>query len=143
MECERWAGKFAQEYAPTTYNHSLALVKHAFDQAVEAGVRYDNPAKSLKRQTERPKKLTLPTYAQFAAFVNEIEHGGSGKSKPCATLVRFHKLTLTTLIGGYLDAFDPDYVVTVGKLIIRREIYDLVWQRPISKLAALWGCSTN
>jgi integrase len=43
----------------------------------------------LERSQERPKRLSLPSTDQFEAFVNEIEHSGSGKSKPCANLVRF------------------------------------------------------
>lgn len=88
-DCERWAAKFAEDYAPSGYNHTLAILKHALERAVDQGVSHDNPAKKLKRQAERPKKLTLPTQDQFAAFVKEIESGGSGKSQPCADLVRF------------------------------------------------------
>jgi len=88
-DCEQWAAKFAEKYCPSAYNHTLAILKHALERAVDRGVRYDNPARKVKRQTERPKKLTLPTQDQFAAFIKEIESGGSGKSLPCADLVRF------------------------------------------------------
>lgn len=88
-DCEQWAAEFAEQYGGTTYNHTISMVKHAFEKAVDRAVRYDNPARSLKRQSESPKKLTLPTKDQFVAFINEIESGGSGKSQPCADLVRF------------------------------------------------------
>jgi len=88
-DCERWAKEFSEAYAATTFNHTISLMKHAFERAMERGVRYDNPAKSLKRQGERPKKLILPSCSQFDAFVKEIESGGSGKSEPCANLVCF------------------------------------------------------
>lgn len=88
-DCQRWAGTFATEYAASTYNHTISLVKHAFETAMEHGVRHDNPAHGLKRQAQRPKKLTLPTRTQFEVFLTEIDQGGSGKSKPCADLVRF------------------------------------------------------
>jgi integrase len=39
--------------------------------------------------TERSKKLQLPDFDQFVAFVQKIENAGSGHSKPCAELVRF------------------------------------------------------
>jgi len=48
-DCERWSKAFAEKYVPTTFNRTLSLVKHAFETAVERGVRCDNPAKSLKR----------------------------------------------------------------------------------------------
>jgi integrase len=56
---------------------------------VEAGVRYENPARFIKRVRERPKKLHLPEVDRFEAFVSEIENSGSGFSRPCAELVRF------------------------------------------------------
>jgi integrase len=88
-DCEQWAAGFAEQYGATTYNHTISIVKHALERAVERGVIHHNPSRSLKRQAERSKKLTLPTQEQFDAFVKEIESGGSGKSKPCADLVRF------------------------------------------------------
>lgn len=88
-DCEQWAAKFAERYSPSAYNHTLAILKHTSERAIELGARYDNPARKLKRQAERPKKLILPSNDQFSAFVKEIESGGSGKSQPCADLVRF------------------------------------------------------
>jgi len=88
-DCEWWAATFAEKYAPSAYNHTLAILKHTLERAIERGVCYDNPAKKLKRQAERPKKVTLPTPDQFTAFIKEIESGGSGKSKPCADPVKF------------------------------------------------------
>jgi len=88
-DCQAWAEKFAAKYASSSYNHSISILKHSFEKAVEAGVRYDNPAGKLERSQERPKRLNLPSTERFEAFVNEIEHSGSGKSKPCANLVRF------------------------------------------------------
>lgn len=88
-QCEVWADKFAEAYCPSAYNHTLAIVKHTFETAIDRGVRYDNPARKIKRQAERPKKLTLPSQDEFTAFLKEIEKGGSGKSRPCADLVRF------------------------------------------------------
>lgn len=88
-QCEDWASRFAEAYSPSGYNHTLGILKHAFETAIDRGVRYDNPTKNIKRQAERPKKLTLPTKDEFAGFIREIENGGSGKSRPCADLVRF------------------------------------------------------
>lgn len=88
-DCEQWAARFAEVYSPSAYNHTISIVKHTFEKAIDQGVRHDNPARKIKRQSERPKKLTLPTQEEFAAFVNEIESGGSGKSQPRADLVMF------------------------------------------------------
>jgi integrase len=88
-DCEQWAKGFADQYSASSYNHTISIVQHAFKVAVKSGIRHDNPASELKRQGERTKILKLPSSEQFGAFVNEIEHSGSGKSKPCANLVRF------------------------------------------------------
>jgi integrase len=88
-DCLNWAAKFGQERAPSTFNHSLGILRQVFEIAVESGARYDNPANAIKRVTERSQKLRLPEPEQFDRFVKEIETSGSGFAKPCANLVRF------------------------------------------------------
>ena len=97
-ECLDWAAKFAekpgstqppQKRSATAFNHTVGILKRILDLGVETGVRYDNPARFIKRVSERPKKPVLPEMDQFDAFVAEIEHSGSRHSKPCAELVRF------------------------------------------------------
>jgi len=88
-DCLSWATKFGLENASSTFNHSLGILRQVFEIAVESGARYDNPAKSIKRVTERSQKLRLPEPEQFDRFVKEIETSGSGHARPCANLVRF------------------------------------------------------
>jgi site-specific recombinase XerD len=88
-DCEQWAKGFADKYSASSFNHTISMVRHAFKVAVKSGIRHDNPASELSRKGERTKLLKLPSSEQFDAFVSEIEHSGSGKSKPCANLVRF------------------------------------------------------
>jgi integrase len=88
-DCLNWAAKFGQEQAPSTFNHSLGILRQVFEIAVESGARYDNPANSIKRVRERLQKLRLPEREQFDRFIKEIETSGSGHAKPCANLVRF------------------------------------------------------
>jgi integrase len=88
-ECLNWAAKFGQKASPTAFNHTISVLRHVLEIGVETGVRYDNPARFIKRVGERLKKLRLPESSQFEPFVKEIENGGSGFSKPCAELVRF------------------------------------------------------
>src|SRR5437879_5917683 len=40
-DCEKWAAKFAEEYAASGYNHTISILKHAFERAIESGVRYE------------------------------------------------------------------------------------------------------
>src|SRR2546430_340946 len=90
-ECVEWRNRFAAEYSPTSFNHTLGILRAIFEIGIEAGARRDNPAKAkeMKRLSETSKRLRLPEPDQFEKFVKEIESSGSGFSKPCAELVQF------------------------------------------------------
>ena len=64
-DCLSWAARFATETCSTAYNNTVGVLRRAFDVAVELGVRYENPAATIKRVTVRPKTLQLPTASQF------------------------------------------------------------------------------
>jgi integrase len=84
-----WASRFGKTASASTFNHTLGLLKAVLEIGVEAGARYDNPARFAARVPVRPKKLVLPEREQFAELVAEIAGSGSGFSKPCAELVQF------------------------------------------------------
>jgi integrase len=84
-----WAAKFGASASPSAFNHTQATLRALLEIGCEVGARYDNPAKFIKRASERPKQLVLPTPEQFERFVAEIENGGGGFSRSCADLVRF------------------------------------------------------
>ncbi|PWU19931.1 MAG: hypothetical protein C5B50_05730 [Verrucomicrobia bacterium] len=97
-DCLNWAARFAEKRmsdgslkkrSATAFNHTVGILRQILEIAVEAGVRYDNPARFVKRMSERSKKPQLPEIHQFDAFVGEIENGGGGFSQSCADLVRF------------------------------------------------------
>lgn len=88
-ECLNWAAKFGRKSSPSAFNHTISTLRALLEIGCEAGARYDNPARFIKRASERPKHLVLPTPEQFDAFVTEMENGGGGFSKSCAELVRF------------------------------------------------------
>jgi integrase len=88
-ECLNWAARFSQERSATAFNHTVGILRQILEIGVDAGVRYDNPARFIKRLSERSKKPQLPETNQFEAFVTEMENGGGGFSKSCANLVRF------------------------------------------------------
>ena len=88
-DCLNWAARIGGKSSPTAFNHTVGILRAVIEIGVESGARYDNPARFVKRVSERPKKLELPDFTQFQKFVEEIEHSGSGFSKPCAALVRF------------------------------------------------------
>lgn len=121
-ECIEWRNRFATEYSPTSFNHTLGIVRSIFEIGIEAGARRDNPAqaKEMKRLSETSKRLRLPEPEQFEKFVKEIESSGSGFSKPCGELVQF------LAFGGFriteakhVTWGDCDFVR--GKIIINGE----------------------
>jgi len=121
-ECIEWRNRFATEYSPTSFNHTLGIVRSIFEIGIEAGARRDNPAKAkeMKRLSETSKRLRLPEPEQFEKFVKEIESSGSGFSKPCGELVQF------LAFGGFriteakhITWGDCDFVR--GKIIINGE----------------------
>ncbi len=88
-DCLNWAAEVGSVASPSCFNHTVGILRAVFEVGIEMGARYDNPAKFIKRASERPKKLVLPEPDQFAAFVEEMERGGSRDSRNCAELVRF------------------------------------------------------
>ncbi len=83
-QCREWAARFAKKSSPTRHNNTLAVLRHVLDVAIECGVIYSNPASALKRKSIRQKVLTLPSRAQFAAFIQTMETAGSRDSRNCA-----------------------------------------------------------
>ncbi len=59
------------------------------DVAIEAGSRYDNPAKFIKKLRVRQKDLQLPNRDQFLKMVEHIQRVNKRFSRHCADLVRF------------------------------------------------------
>jgi integrase len=87
--CLEWRNSFAQRYSETRINGAISVLKRIFEIAVERGVLYENPAKTLPRARVRQKELQLPEPAHFEAFVRSIETAGGSTSRHCANLVRF------------------------------------------------------
>jgi len=47
--CKKWANAYAKTASPTRHNNTLAILRHVFNVAIEAGVIYSNPAAVVKR----------------------------------------------------------------------------------------------
>jgi integrase len=88
-DCLNWSAKVGGNMSATAFNHTIGILRVLLEIGIEMGARYDNPARFIKRASERPKALTLPEPEQFERFVEEIENGGGGFSQRCADLVRF------------------------------------------------------
>ena len=86
--CRDWAARYAKVASASRYNNTLALLRHVIDIAIEKGVLYANPATGMDRKPVRPKRLELPSRAQFAAFVAEMRAVHSRDSQNCADFVQ-------------------------------------------------------
>ncbi len=86
--CREWAVRCSKAASATRYNAAVSLVRHVFDLAIEGGVLHSNPAIGLKRRPVRAKQLTLPTRAEFGAFVAELRRAHSRDSQNCADFVQ-------------------------------------------------------
>lgn len=89
-ECESWSATNAKKTSSSSHNHTVSLLRHVFEVAIEAGARYDNPALAAKRVKEHTKKqIKLPESDQFEKLVEEIRNSGSGFAQPAGDLVQF------------------------------------------------------
>ena len=89
-ECVNWSSANASKNSSSSHNHTVSILRHVFQIAIENGARYDNPALSAKRIKERTKKhIALPEFDQFEELVVEVKNSGSGFAKPAGDLVEF------------------------------------------------------
>jgi len=88
-DCLTWAGDYGQKAAPSNFNNTVGTLRLILEIGVEAGARYDNPARFIKRLRVLPKKLQLPSEDQFLALVETIEKADGGWNHRCSDLVRF------------------------------------------------------
>lgn len=88
-ECLAWAARYATQASPACVKTCVATLRTVIDVAVEAGARYDNPARFIKKLRVRQKELQLPNHDQFLKIVASIEQVNKRFSRHCAELVRF------------------------------------------------------
>jgi len=88
-DCLAWGAKFSSAASPSNYNNTVGTLRMVLDIAVEAGARYDNPARFIKKARVRLKELRLPDQNQFLKLVDSIEGVNKRFSRDCADLVRF------------------------------------------------------
>jgi len=73
QDCTAWAVRFKKaDYSATVFNNTLGTLRAIFAIALEAGVRYGNPAAGITRMPIRSKRLVLPDRKQFLQLVNTI-----------------------------------------------------------------------
>jgi len=88
-DCQDWARRFGQSCSSIAFNNTIGTLKQILDIAVESGLRYENPARELKRKKVRVRRPELPSHEQFLSFVATIETSGRSSCYQAADLVRF------------------------------------------------------
>ena len=88
-ECVQWTQRFAEISSPTAFNNTIGTLRMIFDLCVEAGARYDNPARGLRRKRIVLRPPELPSQENFLKLVSEIENSGRSSCYQAADLVRF------------------------------------------------------
>ena len=86
-DCEAWAKRYADKYAPQFFNNSVHVLREILSLA---GLGHDaNPAHKIKRRGIPRKQLDLPTADQFNQILAKIETAGAIDEKDRADFVRF------------------------------------------------------
>jgi len=119
-DCLDWRSAFGKKYSATVTNGTLSILRRVFDIAIEAGVRYDNPARSkeVRRARVRQKELRLPEPDQFVALVSHVRGNGSGKGGHCADAIEFFSYSGPRL-NEARRIFGRDCDFTRGEIVIR------------------------
>jgi integrase len=117
-DCREWAAKYGKDTSPTNYNNTVALLRHVFSAAVEAGVIYANPVAVLKRAKLRGKEINLPTAAQFNGLVEQMRDGHGRFSRDCADFVE--GLAYTGMRKGEANALEwRDLDFDASEIVVR------------------------
>jgi integrase len=117
-DCKKWARTYAQTVSPTNCNNTVAILRHVFDVAIEAGVIYANPAASLKRAAIRTKEIVLPSIDKFNALVAEMQNGHSRDSRNCADFAL--GLAVTGMRKSEANALEwQDVDFDAGEIVVR------------------------
>jgi len=77
-DCLNWAAKFGAGRSAAAFNHTISILRNLFEIGIEMGLRYDNPARSIKRLSGRPKQPALPEPGIFTGFVAAVENDDGG-----------------------------------------------------------------
>jgi hypothetical protein len=72
-DCLTWAATFGQKASPSNFNNTVGSLWMIIEVAIDAGARYDNPARFIKKLRVRQKELQLPNRDEFLKMVESIE----------------------------------------------------------------------
>jgi len=84
---KEWASAYGKKASPTNHNNTIALLRHVFAIAIEAGVLYSNPAAILKRAAIPGKEIAQLSIHKFNALIAEMRTA-TGATQSTARVLR-------------------------------------------------------
>lgn len=87
QDCLLWAAGY--KTSAVNFNKTVQTLRLVLEVPVEAGIRYDNPARFIKTMKVRLKPLQLPTRAQFHEVVESVRAVNKRFSRNAADLIEF------------------------------------------------------
>ncbi len=113
-DCLNWAADYQTKFSATNFNNTVGSLKLVLDVAVEAGARYDNPAKFIKKARIILKEPDLPSQDAFEKILGMIKH------QSVADLVRFQaysgmRISETRQVTWQDVDFEKEQIVVRGE----------------------------
>jgi integrase len=89
LVCLHWAADYREKFSATLYNNTVDSLRGIFALALNHGLIARNPAAAIQKVRVTPKRLELPSSAQFRQIVDIIRNAGAACSAGCGDLVEF------------------------------------------------------
>jgi hypothetical protein len=70
QDCLHWAARYSA--SAVNFNKTAQTLRSILDIPIEAGIRYDNPARFIKTMKVRQKTLQLPSRIQFRSLIEAV-----------------------------------------------------------------------
>lgn len=86
-DCLTWAAGYKS--SAENFNKTVQTLRLILEIPIEAGIRYDNPARFVKTMRVRLKPLELPSRAQFIELVKSVRTVNKRFSNDAADLIEF------------------------------------------------------
>ena len=86
-DCLAWAASYTT--SAINFNKTVQTLRLILDIAVEAGIRYDNPARLIRPMRIRLKPLQLPSRVQFRVLVDSVRKVNKRFSRDAGDLIEF------------------------------------------------------
>lgn len=118
-DCREWEKKRGANISASSFNHDRTALVAVLEEAVDAGLLMENPAKTIPRTKLGRNKITIPTKDQFNLMVKTIRPAGpfAQQGADLVELLAHSGMRLSEATGmswGDVDFQGGRFVVTGG-----------------------------